>query len=121
MDDTLTCPICGLRMRTINLDGKYLNATQKTADYTQRICNKGMNHTLSLFADKSNNQVDFISFSLNPKYSRSIEIDFLNQKCRISCMKNGEAEYIEIPKMIIPDFPHLTKLKERIGLYVVFS
>lgn len=62
-----------------------------------------------------------IKLSLNPKYSRFLEMDFVNQKCRITCSKDGENEYIDIPKMIYPDFPDLTKLKEKVSLYVVFS
>jgi len=59
--------------------------------------------------------------SLNNKYSRYLEIDFLNRKCRITCMKNSVSEYINIPKLLEPDFPSLKKLKERITLYVVMS
>lgn len=93
----------------------------KTADYVERTCSSGMNHVIQLFADSNTKKVDFIKLSLNPKYSRYLEIDFLNQKCRINCMKDGKAEYIEVPKMIIPDFPNLVRLKERVSLYVVFS
>jgi len=121
MDDTPTCPICGNKMRTVNLDNKLLHIIKKQANYVERTCVNGMNHSLRLFADKATGQVDFINLSLNPKYSKYLEIDFINSKCRINCMKEGKPEYIEIPKMIIPDFPLLEKLKERVNLYVVFS
>lgn len=120
MDDTLNCPICGLKMRTINLDGKFLHHTQKLANYAERTC-VGMNHTLRMFTDKESDKVDFLSLSLNPKYSRFLEINFVDQRCRINCMKEGESTYIDIPKMIEPDFPKLIKLKEKVSLYVVFS
>lgn len=120
MDDTATCPICGRKLRTVNLDNKLLHAVNKTANYAERSCIQA-SHLLQLFSDKATNQVDFINLSLNPKNSRYLEIDFVNEKCRISCMKNGMPEYIDIPKMIIPDFPLLEKLKEKVNLFVVFS
>jgi hypothetical protein len=120
MDDTLACPICGDKFRNLNLPNKFLHDINKTADYVERTCT-GMNHCLQLFSDIATKQVDFLKLSLNAKYSRYLDIDFLNQKCRISCLKDSKPEYIEIPKMIVPDFPHLTKLKERVSMYVVFS
>lgn len=121
MDDTLACPICGNKLRNVNLKNKRLHSVRKTADYVERTCSTGMNHSLQLFCDGYTRKIDFLRLSLNPKYSRYLEIDFFNQKCRISCLKEGKAEYIEIAKMIQPDFPHLTKLKERVSMYVVFS
>lgn len=121
MDDTLTCPICANKLRNIKLHDKLLHPINKTANYAERTCSGGMNHSLQLFTDEATGQVDFLKLSLNPKYSRYLEIDFYNQKCRINCLKDNKPDYIDIPKMIEPDFPHLTKLKERISLYVVFS
>lgn len=121
MDDTLVCPICGNKLRNVNQKSKYLLPVSKTANYIERTCSTGMNHSLQLFTDGYTQKVDLLKLSLNPKYSRYLEIDFINQKCRISCLKAGKAEYINIPKMIQPDFPKLVKLKERVSMYVTFS
>lgn len=80
-----------------------------------------MNHTLTIITNEALKRVESLKLSLNPKYSRFLEIDFIAQRCRINCMKEGKSEYIDIPKMIEPDFPDLVKLKERVSLYVVFS
>lgn len=121
MDDVLRCPICGNKMRTKHHTNKMLYPVNKTADYAERICSLGHNHVITIWTDKTTKQVDLINLSLNPKYSRFLEMDFVNQKCRITCAKDGEKEYIDIPRMIVPDFPDLTKLKEKVSLYVVFS
>lgn len=121
MDDILLCPICGNKLRTHNLDNKLLHHIGKTANYAERVCSRGHNHVLMIWVDKETKQIDFLKLSLNPKYSRFVEVDFVNQRCRISCLKDGQAEYIEIPKMLELDFPDLTKLKERVGMYIVFS
>lgn len=121
MDDTLTCPVCGNKLRTINLYNKYLHPVGKSADYTERTCSAGMNHSLQFFSNKDSKEIEFLKLSLNPKYSRYLEIDFVNQKCRIHCMKDGKAEYIEIDKIIVPDFPLLEKLKEKVNVYILFS
>lgn len=121
MDDTISCPICNNRMRAVRLSNKYLHTIDKTASYMERTCSNGMNHTLQIFVDEGTRKVDLLRLSLNHKYSRYLEIDYIHQKCRISCFKDSKAEYIEIDKMIDPDFPNLIKLKEKISLYVVFS
>lgn len=121
MDDALRCPICGNKFKTNHHVKKLLYPINKVADYAERQCGEGHNHILTLWTDKSTKQVDLIKLSLNPKYSRFLEIDYVNQKCRIICAREGEYEYIDIPKMIEPDFPDLAKLKEKVALYVVFS
>lgn len=122
MDDVLQCPICGNKFRNTHHKSKKLHPVDKTARYVERICSSGHNHVITIWVDKDTEQVDLINLSLNPKYSRFLEMDFVNRKCRITCIgKDGEKEYIDIPKMIRPDFPDLTKLKEKVNLFVVFS
>jgi len=121
MEDVITCPICNGKLRTLRLIDKYHHVVNKTANYIERTCSQGMNHSLQLLTDETTGQVDFIKISLNHKYSRFIEIDFINQKSRISCMKAGKAEYIDVDKIWEPDFPNLTKLKEKVALFITFS
>jgi len=80
-----------------------------------------MNHNIQFYVDGYTGKVDFLTLSLDHKYSKYIEFDFVNQKCKISCFKNGQMQYINVPKIIIPDFPKLTALKERISMYITFS
>lgn len=121
MDDTSECPICGNKLRTVWLVNRHLHSVGKTANYAERTCSTGMNHSLQLFTDTVTKKVDLLKLSLNSKYSRYLEIDFVNQRCRISCFKEGKPESIEIEKMIEPDFPLLVKLKEKVSMYIVFS
>jgi hypothetical protein len=120
MEDTITCPICGNRLRTVRLTNKYLHPINKTATFLERTCS-GANHSVQFFTDEATKQIDMLKFSLDPKYTRYLEIDYVNKRCRIACMKNSEPSYIYIPKMVEPDFPNLEKLRERISMYVVFS
>jgi len=121
MDDVLNCPICGNKLRTSHHKNKHIYFIDQTGDYAERICSNGHNHIVDMWINKATKKVDFLRLSLNPKYSRFLEIDYVNQKCRINLLNDGEYEYINIPKMIEPDFPDLEKLKERVSLYVVFS
>jgi hypothetical protein len=118
MDNTSSCPICEKKLSSTNALNK--DNLDKTTTYTERKC-ASMNHSIILLINDKTDKVDFIKMSLNPKYSRFIEIDFYNNKCRINCLKNGKPEYINIPKMIVPDFPELIKLKEKVGLFITFS
>lgn len=120
MDDTLSCPICGNKLRNIKLTGKFLHYIGKSANYVERTCS-GMNHSVQFFTDESTKQVDLLKMSLSPTYSRYLEIDYFNEKCRISCWIDGAAEYIDIDKMVELDFPDLVKLKEKVSFYILFS
>lgn len=121
MDDASLCPICGNKLKTRHHSNKILPSTGQISDYAEKICSEGHNHIVSFWLNKATKKIDFLKLSLSPKYSRFFEIDYVSQKCRITCMKDGEMEYIDIPKMIEPDFPLLTKLKEKVALYVTFS
>lgn len=121
MDDVLCCPICGNKLRNNYLPNKLLHQVNKIAKYVERSCTTGHNHTLMFYTDETTKQVDLLKLSLNASYSRFLEIDFVNQKCRISCFKDGKPDYIDIDKMIEPDFPELLNLKEKISIYIVFS
>lgn len=120
MDDILHCPICGNKLRTSHLTNKLLHPTGKTANYAERVCADGYNHVVVVSTDKATKKVDLFKFSID-SYARSLEIDYINQRCRIICGKAGKYEYIEIAKMLEPDFPNLEKLKERVKLLLVFS
>lgn len=120
MDDTLACPICRNKLRNISHSNMFLSYIDKTSDFTERIC-VGTNHIIQLYLDKPSKKIDFLRVSLDPKYSKYLEVDFLHNKCRILCMKNSDAQTIDIAKMVELDFPSLEKLKERIALYVVLS
>lgn len=134
MDDIIFCPICDNKFTSrstyittldpealpIKKTKRYCSRAHKPSNYTERVCTN-MNHSILIMANKTTNKIDFIKMSLNPKYSKYIEIDFYHQKCRISCLKDGKPEYIEVPKMITPDFPDLIKLREKVLLYVTFS
>jgi len=119
MDDSLHCPICQNKFRNIKKNGP-LHAIGKSGNYIERTCT-GMNHSLQLFTNTRTKKVDFLKLSLNPKYSRFLEIDYHNQRCRISCFKDGKPEYIDIPRLIEPDFPSLEKLRETISTFICFS
>ena len=71
--------------------------------------------------DEATGKIDLLKLSLSPQYSRFIEINYVLGKSRISCMKNSQPDYIEIEKILEPDFPDLTKLREKVSLYVIFS
>lgn len=119
MRDTNICPICGDKMRSIR-ETKFYQFLKKKASFVERTCN-GTNHSIQLLTDESTQEVDLLKISLSPDYSRFIFIDFYNQKCELLLMKDTKKQSINIPKMIIPDFPDLVKLKERISVYITFS
>lgn len=121
MDDILTCPVCGDKLRNSHSNNKLLHPTGKTANYVERICSHGYNHIVSIWTDKETKQVDYLRFSLNSNYSRFLEVDFVNQKCRLLLMEECGYKHIDIDKMLEIDFNDLSKLKEKLQLYILFS
>lgn len=122
MQDVLKCPICSSTLRSVSKKKlRTLHWINKTGTYTEKRCVTGHNHSLLLFADKATGKIDLIKFSIESDYSKFIEIDFVNQKCRIHCLKAGQPHYIEISNIIEPDFPNLEKLKQKVSLFVTFS
>jgi hypothetical protein len=121
MDDTLLCPICGNKTRNIHASNKLLHRVNKTADYTDRVCSHGRNHIVSMWVDRQTKQIDLLRFSLDAKFSNLVEIDFVNNRSFLICMRNGLRQIIDIPRLLVPDFPDLTQLKSQIGLLLAFS
>jgi hypothetical protein len=121
MDDVVLCPICGDKMRVSHLNNKFLYPVDKTSDYTERVCAANHNHVVNLWADKATNQVDYLRFSLNKEYSRWMEIDYVNQKSRITLRMGTDYQYINIPRLLLPDFPDLVAMRDQIGLFLTFS
>jgi hypothetical protein len=119
MDDTLHCPICGTKLKNHSVGETYLFPLDKMSKYTERVC-QGINHTLYFFVDDATGRIDYLKIIFEPSYSKLLEIDYVHQRCRVGCTKNSLTEYIDVG-MIQPDFPNLTRLKEKINLYVVFS
>ena len=120
MDDVLTCPICNKKLRNLT-SRSYLFPVRKWGNFIERSCVGELNHSIQFYTDTHTSTVDFLKVSLNPNFSRFLEIDFVNQCCRVILLRDNKPVYISIPKMIDLDFPNLVKLKERVALYVTFS
>jgi len=93
----------------------------KNAKYIYRNCAESMNHTASFYFNQDSNKVDFLKVSLEPNYSKIIEIDFHNQKSTIRLHGNGASETIHLERTFEPDFPKLENLKKQINLFILFS
>lgn len=121
MEDTATCPICGNKLTNLRLKNSYLAAMDKVANYMRRTCTKGFSHNYQHLVDEATSKVDWLKLSLNPRGGRWVEINYVTNASRIICVKGEEIDTIDIGKSLEPDFPDLTKLKEKISVYVLFS
>jgi hypothetical protein len=121
MEDTLSCPVCGNKLRNLRMPEKFLHVLNKKSNFVERTCTRGHNHSLLFFVDEETKKVDFLKVSLSAQYSRFVEINYILNKSRISCLKDNQPDYIEIDRVLDADFPDLAKLKEKVGIYVVFS
>jgi len=122
LEDYIDCPICGDKLRTVRKNKITLYFVNKTAKYIERLCTKGYAHSLQLFYDINTGKIDLLKFSLSHKYDSFIELDFVNLKSRIIYFNSDNSpEYININALIMPDFPDLVGLKEKVSKYRLFS
>lgn len=123
MQDVHDCPICGTRLKIISKKKlKYLHIIGKQGFYTEKVCVQHHTHYLQIFSNVTTNKIDFIKFSINTEFSRIVEVDFHNKKSRIQCLNQGISDYIiHVPNVLELDFPTLTKLKEKVSMYIVIS
>jgi len=80
-----------------------------------------MNHFFQLFFNKSSLNVDYLRFSINPDYSIYLDLDFVNQKTRITLFEENKPSYIHLNKLLTPDFPKLIQIKKKVSLYTKLS
>ena len=121
MDDTSYCPICGSVLRVKNHKNKLLYPINKTSDYVERLCTRSYNHILVLWTDKHTKKIDKVKMTLDGRYSKFVEIDFVNKQIVIICAQNSIYYNIYLDKFIEPDFPDLNEFKNKINLYLTFS
>lgn len=119
MNDSKTCPICNNKFKNKTLK-KFNLIPDNPSDYIQRNCSHGLNHSLQIYLNLKSKKIDKLKTSLNKNYSRYFEIDFVNNKSKIYCLKNSETEIININRIIEPDFPNLTLLKHKVECLVNF-
>ena len=119
MQDILTCPICGDKLRSIKRKNKIFDLNQN-AYYVERLCIQHINHFIQFFVDEESNKVDLINISLSSNRSRFVRINFYKNISKVQSNFPLLNEVV-IPKIIEPDFPDLIMLKDKIKLYVTFS
>jgi hypothetical protein len=120
MRDSLDCHICGNKYRNLKLNNKHLFRIGKTSNFIERTCT-GPNHCLQLTVDEVSGHVDLLRVSLNPKYSVFLEVNFIKMESIVQYYRNSINSYsIKVPKVMDIDFPNLTKVKEKVAVYVTF-
>jgi len=117
MQKTQICPICGAKMRSLKLN-KYYPFISKKSNFIEMTCTRS-NHCIQMIVDSNTNNVDLLKVSLAVDYSRFLYVDYVNEKCKIVCYKNGREQEINIPKLLEVDFPNLTEIKSRINMFVI--
>lgn len=118
MDDSKNCPLCGCKMR--NKHNVSVKFPDKISCLTERLCT-GTSHTVQIFSDPDDNLVKIFKASLNPKYTKFVQINYVTGTTDIRCWKQGKEKTLTINKILEPDPPDLEKLKKKVDLYITFS
>lgn len=120
MDDTLLCPICSNKLKTITKKNTYLHYINSQGNYYIRICSSGINHFLKLITDIQTKKVVLVNFSVDKTYSKFVSLDFFNKKSWITCFKNNIPNIIKMDRLLEPDFPQLNNISQKVKLLVTF-
>jgi hypothetical protein len=110
--------MCGNKLINLNLTDQHLPFLHKTSSFITRNCPTGISHSYLHTTDQTTGKIDWIKLSFLPS-QRWIEINYITNKSRIVCLKDGEPDYLDIGKALEPDFPAMEKLREKISLYVL--
>lgn len=100
------CPICANKLKS----NKY------PEDFTQSICNTSPAHYISVCT--MNKKIHSLYLVLDD-YS-AIQILFLTKQTIYYYNPSNSKEYLTIPRILIPDFPSLNKLKQKLSTLKVF-
>lgn len=120
MNDSVFCPFCGDKFKNSYTNNNLPKAIQGNTTYIERVC-ASINHVVIFYTEKNTLQVDYIIFSIYPNYSVYIEVNFLHKATDIFIYNREFKKEITLPKILEPDFPQLTKIKDIINMYLTFS
>jgi hypothetical protein len=122
VQDSPNCPICNNKLRVNHLNNFFLHPTGKISNYTEKVCSNGYSHIFISWFDNNTKTLDLIKFSLKPDYNKYVQIDFINQTTLITVINDLYYEHkILVKKIIVPDFPLLMLLKDKINVYLTFD
>lgn len=100
------CPICANKLKS----------TKHPEEFFKRVCNNSPAHFLSLITkDKKIHDL----YLVLDDYS-SIEISFPKKQTIYYYNPSNSNQFLTIPKILIPDFPSLSKLKQKLSTLRVF-
>lgn len=116
MKDTLYCPICKVRMSSRKITW-IINGIHQGPTIS-RLC-AGFNHFLTMYIQGK--RVAFLKVSLNAQYTRQVEIDYRSQTSSIIYPYSTFNVFTKIPKLLVPDFPNLIELKEKVDVLLAFQ
>ena len=105
MENVENCPICQEKLK----ESQFFNFIEKS-------CYNGYGHWLTLLIDSNSLKVINARFCLDVNGSKIISISFKDKKTTIQFLQNSvKYNYIELDYSLEPDFPELTKLKNKIN------
>lgn len=110
------CPVCSFLLSRRN-NFAYHNSKS----YYSITCLHGSDHFMEYIYDDLDTLISFY-FSLDFPYATFIKLDYINLISSILFYKNGDIiNQINVDYLLIPDFPDLQILKEKINKYRTFS
>ena len=103
------CPICGDRMKNDNY-----------SVFVERLC-QGTNHFIKFIVNRHSKKIECLKLSYDI-YNRVIFIDLIHNRSKIFLFKEGiRQNMIDVPYALPIDFPHLSALKEKVNLFILYS
>jgi hypothetical protein len=119
VEDLHNCPICNSKFRVTRNINYFIPFIKKSADYIEKKCVSQPGHSIAIYVD--NQKIDYVKFSLAENFSTYIFLDFLNSKSKVSFYDNGSnTQSLDLDHLLIPDFPELKLLRNKISKYSAF-
>lgn len=120
MLDTFNCPICQCKLVSMAPETYYTTSNIKKK-FIVRHCTTNLNHHLMMHVDPSTFAIEYLKFSLDPYFSKNIHIDFMQNTCKVICLKDSKiVQSVNLPKIPELDFPDLISLNQKVSTYLTF-
>lgn len=104
MKDNNNCLVCNSGLQKIHL----------TKNIIEKLCTNSYSHSFYLISNKSNKDILYFKFSLNPYFTRFLEVDYrIGQS--VICDRDKR---ILVSRILEPDFPCLDILNNQLDLFL---
>lgn len=121
MQDTRACLFCNKKLSNRNFPGQVFSGV--FANFSERNCQADLGHTFKLIWNETHTCPAWlqITWRTSSNTVRAMIIDFAQGTSLIRCWRNNTPYDVKVERILVPDFPNLISLNEKVDLIILYS